>query len=231
MSSKRSADPVEERCSTGARSATGSRPATKSGVATGSGVDENDGLRARFSQAIGLLEELVSDLDPDLLSGADATSLFDDAVRLERLGGVARLILAKRIESSGAVGGTGHRSAAELIAERSGTDVGSARGTLELAQQLEACPATADALADGTLSALQAKEIAGAATLNPTKETELIDTARRQPIKTLRTECRRAKATSAANDPMAAYKHTQGALPTTLDRRGRCVLPEGPAHT
>jgi hypothetical protein len=190
MSSKRSADPVEDRCSTGARSATGSRPATGPGVASGSGVDEKDGLWARFSQAITLLEELVSDLDPDLLSGADATSLFDDAVRLERLGGVARLILAKRIESSGVVGGTGHRSAAELIAERSGTDVGSARGTLELAQQLEACPATADALAGGTLSALQAKEIAGAATLNPTKETE----------------CRRAKATSAAKDPMATYK-------------------------
>ncbi|HEX3565347.1 MAG TPA: DUF222 domain-containing protein, partial [Acidimicrobiales bacterium] len=57
-----------------------------------------------------------------------------------------------------------------------------------------------------TLSALQAKEIAGAATLNPTKETELIDTARRQPIKTLRNECRRAKATSAAKDPMATYR-------------------------
>jgi Domain of unknown function (DUF222) len=169
-------------------------------------VGEKGGLRARFCQAITLVEGLVSDLDPDLLSGADATSLFDDAVRLERLGGVARLILARRIESSGVVDGTGHRSAAELIAERSGTDVGSARGTLELAQQLEACPATAGALADGTLSALQAREIAGAATLNPTKETELIDTARRQPIKTLRNECRRAKATSAAMDPMATYK-------------------------
>ena len=194
MTSKCSPDPVEDRCSTRARPATGSE------------VDQKDGLRARFSSAITLLEGLVSDLDPDLLSGADATSLFDDAVRLERLGGVARLILAKRIQSSGVFGDTGHRSAAELIAEHSGTDVGSARGTLELAQQLEACPATADALADGTLSALQAKEIAGAATLNPTKETELIDTARRQPIKTLRNECRRAKATSAAKDPMATYK-------------------------
>jgi hypothetical protein len=84
--------------------------------------------------------------------------------------------------------------------------LGRARGTLELAQQLEACPATADALADGTLSPLQAKEIAGAATLNPTKENELIDTARHQPVKTLRTECRRAKASSAASDPMATYK-------------------------
>ena len=149
MTSKCSPDPVEDRCSTRARPATGSE------------VDQKDGLRARFSSAITLLEGLVSDLDPDLLSGADATSLFADAVRLERLGGVARLILAKRIQSSGVFGDTGHRSAAELIAEHSGTDVGSARGTLELAQQLEACPATADALADGTLSALQAKEIVG----------------------------------------------------------------------
>jgi len=194
MSSKCSPDPVEDRCSTRAR------------PATGSAADEKDGLRARFASAITLLEGLVSDLEPDLLSGGDATSLFDDAVRLERLGGVARLILAKRIQSSGAFGDTGHRSAAELIAEHSGTDVGSARGTLELAEQLEACPATADALADGTLSPLQAKEIAGVATLDPSKENELINTARRQPIKTLRNECRRAKATNAAKDPMAAYK-------------------------
>jgi hypothetical protein len=169
-------------------------------------ADVEAGLRSRFSSAIDLLEGLVADLDPDLLTGADAVAVFDDAVRIERLGGVARLRLAKRIESSGVCGENGHRSAAELIAEHCGTDVGSARGTLELAQQLEACPATAEALADGTLSALQAKEIAGAATLNPTKENELIDTARRQPVKTLRTECRRAKATSAASDPMATYK-------------------------
>ena len=172
----------------------------------GMAADVEAGLRSRFSSAIDLLEGLVADLDPDLLTGADAVAVFDDAVRIERLGGVARLRLAKRIESSGVCSENGHRSAAELIAEHSGTDVGSARGTLELAQQLEACPATADALADGTLSALQAKEIAGAATLNPTKENELIDTARRQPVKTLRTECRRAKATSAASDPMATYK-------------------------
>ncbi len=169
-------------------------------------ADSHIGLRSRFSSAISLLEELVAELDPDLLTGADAVAVFDDAVRIERLGGVARLRLAKRIESSGVCGENGHRSAAELIAEHSGTDVGSARGTLELAQQLDACPATADALADGSLSSLQAKEIAGAATLNPTKENELIDTARRQPVKTLRNECRRAKASSAASDPMATYK-------------------------
>jgi hypothetical protein len=171
-----------------------------------SGADAKQGLRARFSSAIALLEGLVADLDPDLLSGDDATSLFDDAIRVERVAGAVRLLLAKRIESSGVFGATGHRNAAELIAEHSGTDVGSARGTLELAQQLEACPATADALANGTLSALQAKEIAGAASLNPTKETDLIETARRQPVKTLRNECRRAKAASAAADPMATYK-------------------------
>ena len=171
-----------------------------------SGAHVELGLRARFSSAISLLEGLVEELDPDLLTGADAVAVFDDAVRIERLGGVARLRLAKRIESSGVCSENGHRSAAELIAEHSGTDIGSARGTLELAQQLEACPATADALADGTLSPLQAKEVAGAATLNPTKENELIDTARHQPVKTLRTECRRAKASSAASDPMATYK-------------------------
>ena len=169
-------------------------------------ADSDIGLRSRFSSAISLLEGLVAELDPDLLTGADAVAVFDDAVRIERLGGVARLRLAKRIESSGVCRENGHRSAAELIAEHSGTDVGSARGTLELAQQLDACPATADALADGSLSPLQAKEIAGAATLNPTKENELINTARRQPVKTLRNECRRAKASSAASDPMATYK-------------------------
>jgi hypothetical protein len=98
-----------------------SSPRTRS--ATGSAADGKEGLRARFSAAITLLEGLVSDLDPDLLTGADATSLFDDAVRIERLSGVARLALAKRIESSGAFGATGHRNAAELIAEHSGTDV------------------------------------------------------------------------------------------------------------
>jgi hypothetical protein len=184
------------------------------------------GLRSRFSSAIAFLERLLADLDPDRLEGPDATALFEDAVRVERLGGAARLALAKRIESSGAFGDTGHRSAAELIAERSGTDVGSARGTLELAQQLESCPATADALAEGSLSPLQAKEIVGAATLDPTKEAELIDTARRQPVKVLRHECRRAKATSAAADPMATFRriHKDRYLRHWTDEEGAFCL-------
>lgn len=182
----------------------GNRSTRDAAAKAGSAIE--DGLRSRFGSVIALLEELVADLDPDVVTGTDAVAIFDDAVRIERLGGVARLALARRIESSGVCGDKGHRSAAELIAEHSGIDVGSARGALELAQQLDGCPATADALADGTLSELQAKEIAGAATLNPSKESDLIDTARRQPIKTLRTECRRAKATSAAADPMATYK-------------------------
>ncbi|MGA7419515.1 MAG: hypothetical protein WBW80_16075, partial [Acidimicrobiales bacterium] len=62
------------------------------------------GLRSRFSSAIAFLERLLADLDPDRLEGPDATALFEDAVRVERLGGAARLALAKRIESSGAFG-------------------------------------------------------------------------------------------------------------------------------
>ena len=65
---------------------------------------------------------------------------------------------------------------------------------LETSKQIEALPATADALRAGKLSAAKAEAIASAATVAPDAEAELLATAADAPLAVVREQCLRAKA-------------------------------------
>ncbi len=141
------------------------------------------------------LRAVLADLDPDRLSGSDASKLLDAFTDLEKLAAGGKLLTARRVESSNVWRTKGHRSAASHIAEVSGTGIGPAIHALQAARQLVGLPAAEEAVRKGRLSEVQVKEIASAATLLPEAEGELVQAAVQQPLNVLKLRCRRAKAT------------------------------------
>ena len=75
----------------------------------------------------------------------------------------------------------------------SGSSVSAARNMLETSKQLEALPATAEAMRAGKLSAAKAEAIASAATVAPEAEADLLAGAD-APVAVVREECLQAKA-------------------------------------
>lgn len=141
------------------------------------------------------LRAVVTDLEPDRLSGADAAGLLSAFADLEKLAAGGRMLTAGRVESSNVWRSSGHRSAASHVAEIAGTGVGPAAHTLQTARRLQALPTTEEAVRHGRLSEVQVREIAGAASVVPASEDELVRSATAEPLSVLKLRCQRVKAT------------------------------------
>ncbi len=142
------------------------------------------------------LRTVLADLDPERLSGEDAAKLLTTFAEIEKLAAGGKLLAARRVESSRVWRRSGHRSAAALVAETTGTGIGPALTALEAARSLQSLPATDEAVRSGRLSETQVKEIASAAIVAPEAEEELVAAAGGgQPLNVLKLRCRRVKAT------------------------------------
>jgi len=117
-----------------------------------------------------------------------------------------KTLLAGRLDEVGLHRDEGFTSAASLLADIEGVGLGAARGTLDRAEAASSLPGLQDALRKGELSSAQAAAIADAARRAPEATDELIATARREPLPTLKDRCRKAKAASAASDPAATAR-------------------------
>ena len=152
-----------------------------------------------FEQAtavVSSLRGLVGELEPRCLRGEDAARLLGVFAEAERLAGVGKVLLARRVEETSEHRRRGHRSAAEYVAAVTGTSVGSAARELDTVRKLENLPEAGEAWRAGKLSEAQAKEIAAAATANPGAESELVAAAGR-PLAELTERCRQVRAAAA----------------------------------
>jgi HNH endonuclease len=170
------------------------------------------------------LRAVLTDLDPDRLSGSDASKLLDTFTDLEKLAAGGKLLTARRVESSNVWRSKGHRSAASHIAEVSGTGIGPAIHTLQAARQLAGLPAAEEAVRKGRLSEVQVKEIASAASLLPEAEGELVTAAVEEPLNLLKLRCRRAKATGKGQGPTYRAIHRSRYLRNWIDDDGAVRL-------
>src|SRR5581483_9583565 len=205
------------------------------------------GLGARVEKAVGLLASVVDELDPDRLTGTDATTLYGSLAGAERLAQAGKALLGPRIELSGTWKESGHRDAASLLAEVEGVSPGEARRTLELGRRLPSLPGTEEAMRRGELSRPKLTELAGAAIVDPGKEADLLEGAEREPLAEVRERCRQVRATAAGADPVAtvaaihARRHftswtdAEGAFcyqgRDTADRGARMLAQLGPMAT
>jgi hypothetical protein len=169
------------------------------------------GLRSRLEEASAALSSLVAELDPSRLTGRDATDLYTTFAGLERLSAAGKTLLAPRIDESGIWRNSGHRTAATMLASLEGTSTGQARNTLEVGHRLHRLPDTEAAVRTGALSAPKVAELTGAAVLDPTRETELLNGAAGRPLHEVKDLCQRFRATSGSADTLAAVKRIRAA--------------------
>ncbi|MGH2795882.1 MAG: DUF222 domain-containing protein [Actinomycetota bacterium] len=127
----------------------------------------------------------ASALDPD-----EAAELVESFAEIERLATAGRTMAGRAIEKSRLWWQRGYRTPAQWMASRAQTTVGAAIATLETGRRLDELPATREAFTNGTLSSMQAAEIARAAAEAPDAEASLLDAARIETVAGLRERCR-----------------------------------------
>jgi hypothetical protein len=157
-------------------------------------------MSEKLSSAVGALEAVARELDPDLLDGRDAAALLEVAARGKKVCGAIETLLARRVDDTKVWRDGGHRSGAHFVAAATGQTVGAAARALETAHALEDLPATAEAFRAGELSETQAAEITSAADADPGAEQDLLETAAEQSVKGLRDRCRQVRAGAQEDD-------------------------------
>jgi hypothetical protein len=151
------------------------------------------------------IREVVSCIRRERLGAEDAVSLLNELGRIENTCASARVLLSRRIAESTLWQDKGERSAAHFVARATRTTVAKAVETLETAKHLEELPSTAEAFQKGRVSETQAKEIASAASMNPSSEQTLLETARTGDVIALRDACRRVRH-AAVTDELERYE-------------------------
>ena len=147
------------------------------------------GLRAA---AESLIERLTS-FEPGLHPGDDCAALVSVLARLEKVCAAARARAAVRAASCGAVREKGFVRASDWLACETGTSLGEAERALELVSQLDALPATRDAVVAGELSVQQAQEIAATVAAGGATEHQMLEVARSRDLRGLRDEGRKRR--------------------------------------
>jgi hypothetical protein len=130
-----------------------------------------------FPAVLAEVRRIVRELDPGLLSGADAAVLMEQFDELENLAAGAKALLAARAVETHQWRHEGDRSPEHWLARKTGAYVGAARDLLDTAERLKDLPATEQALRDGALSVQQASVVAKGASVDPAAEQQLLDTA------------------------------------------------------
>lgn len=156
-----------------------------------------------IDRAAAALEAMVTGLDVALLPGAAAAQLATRLVTVERVVAACRSRAVRRAAEANQWRQAGERSPAAWVAKVTGTTTGQAAAELETAALLEALPATATARSSGTISELQAREIAGAATADPGAEAALLRRAAIDDANAFRRRCAAVRA-AAVTDEAAA---------------------------
>ena len=175
-------------------------------VGGGPDVSAGAGVGARMESVRAQLAAVVSELDPDCVTGAGAAELYGSFAGLERLAMAGKTVLAPRIEASGVWREAGYRDAATMLGHLEGVSTGQARTTLVTGRRLELLPGTEDVLRAGRLSGPKVNELTGAGVLDPTRESDLLAGADELPLYALRERCNRSRATSGAHDPLATVR-------------------------
>lgn len=179
------------------------------------------GVLAVLDRALDMVRQVAA-TDPDTVTGEQAERVLERLVKIDRATAAGRLGYARRAAQCLTWRQEGHRSAADWLAQKTKTSVGEAISVLETARYLPALPATQEALREGTLSVAQVREIASAATADPSAEDELIDAAQYLTLKGLQHRARVVKAAAPAHDDArrAASVHKSRSLRHWLDPEG-----------
>jgi hypothetical protein len=144
--------------------------------------------------ALPLVRSLVSGVDVDRLEVPEAVRVVEECAQVERLCAALRVVVTATLENKSVWRRDGARSLAAWMAGKTGTTVGSAKASLEMAGLLGDLRALAMAFRDGLLSEVQAREIAEVASEVPDAQDQLVEAAGKLSLRGLQEECQRVEA-------------------------------------
>ena len=125
---------------------------------------------------------------------------MEQCAEAERLLAALRVMAAATLEDKALWRREGFRSVAAWMASKTGTAVGPAIATMEMAGLLADLPVVAEAFLAGRLSEAQAREIAAVAAEVPGAEGQLVEAAGKLTLRSLQEECRRVEAAAAVDE-------------------------------
>ena len=146
------------------------------------------------------IRSLVAGFEVDGLDAHEAAKVVEQCAEAERLLGVLRVTAAATLEDKSLWRREGFRSVAAWMASKTGTAVGPAIATMEMAALLADLPVLAEAFRSGRLSEAQAREIAAVAADVPDAEEQLVEAAAKLTLRALREECHRVEAAAAVDE-------------------------------
>ena len=149
-------------------------------------------MRAALQRIIGELDEVLTRLEPGALHARDAAALLELFIGVERRGVAGRTLLADRAVDNGDWTKGGYRSPEEWLANKTGTNYGAAKDSLETSQKLKNLPGLEGAVRNASLSANQLNVIGPAATHE--NQDRLVAAAGTDSASQLRKRCENEKA-------------------------------------
>ena len=144
--------------------------------------------------AVRQLQLVAQELDVAALTGPEAVALVDLFAEAERVCSAGKALVAGRAAETNQWRGGTDRTAADWLANRTGTTPGEARKALDTAERVKKLPRSDEALRDGRLSLDQAAAVTDGAAADPSAEEELLTAAGRESVRELRGRAERIKA-------------------------------------
>src|SRR5256714_5909175 len=185
------------------------------------------GVEGPLDGVLASIRAVVAGVEVGGLDAPVAARVVEQCAEGERLLAALRVLTTGTLQDKAFWRREGFRSAAAWMASKTGTAVGTAIRTMEMADQLADLPVVAEAFRAGVLSEAQAREIVEVASEIPDAQEQLLEAAGKLTLQGLREECRRVLAAAAAD---SAHRPPRGPptprVPSLGDRpRGRRLPP------
>ena len=158
------------------------------------------GVDGPLGAVVASVRSLVAGFEAEGLEALEAARVVEQCAEAERLLAALRVLAAATLEDKALWRREGFRSVAAWMASKTGSAVGPAIDTMEMAALLADLPVVAEAFRAGRLSEAQAREIAAVAAEVPGAEAELVEAAGKLTFRDLREECRRVEAAAATDE-------------------------------
>jgi hypothetical protein len=179
------------------------------------------GVDSLLGELLDRIRAVVPEIEVDGLEAPMAAQVVEQCAEAERLLAALRVMAAATLQDKALWRREGFRSAAAWMASKTGTAVGPAIASLEMADALADLPLLGAAFRGGQLSEAQAREIAEVASDFPDTEPQLVEAAGKLSLRALQEECRRVAAASAVDeDDRYRRVHRSRSVRSWVDRHG-----------
>src|SRR5947207_4163744 len=179
------------------------------------------GVDSPLGQVLGSIRSVVAGVEVDGLGVQSAARLVEDCAEAERLLAALRVLAAASLQERALWRREGFRSTAAWMASKTGTAVGTAIRSMEMAGHLADLAVVSDAFRAGLLSEAQAREIAEVCSEVPDAQEQLVEAAGKLTLQGLREECRRVQAAAIIDeDDRHRRTHRGRNVRAWVDRHG-----------